>query len=762
MEKEQTSIDYISHPLIKFRTIEQRMYQLNLTSIALKHSTLAVLPTGLGKTIIALLVIAQRLLETQGKAVILSPTKPLVEQHASFLKNVMNLPPEEIAVFTGSIPPDKRALLWKDARIIVSTPQVIENDLLSHRMDLSEVVHITFDEAHRAVGNYAYVYIADKYRSQAKHPLVLGITASPGSSSEKIDEVCGNLFIDKVQVRTESDPDVSPYIHYREIEWRQINVPVEIRGLKVGMERILKNRVNELSKLGFLDSDQKYLNKRELLDLQSRLQGRLKRGPDQRVYKAVSLVAEVFKVGHAIEIVETQGPEALAKYFERLEHEASSKSGSKASRRLLDDVNLHQVMHVLKEMDVVHPKLEAVKEIVSEQIRSNPDSRVIVFTNYRDTSELVATSLQEVENVRPVRFVGQASKYKDTGLSQKQQVEILDKFKSGEYNTLVATSVAEEGLDIPATDLVVFFEPVPSEIRSIQRKGRTGRRHAGKVMVLLAKGTRDEAYYWSSRRKEKTMNDQMRQFNATEHEDNVLKTTDPVISDSSPEPVRQKQISEFSEALQVYVDHREIRSGVAKYLEASGVKVILHNLEVGDYVVSSRAAIERKTDLDFLDSIIDKNRNIFGQISDFARAYERPVLIIEGEKLYTGRQIHPNAIRGALSTIALDFGIPIINTKDEEDTAALIHIMAKREQEENKREISLHGRKTSLTLKAQQEYIVSSMPNIGPNMAHKLLRHFGSVEAVMNADLNRLLEVDSIGPKTAQRIREVVGSDYKG
>ncbi|MCD4797597.1 MAG: hypothetical protein K8R19_01115, partial [Methanosarcinales archaeon] len=259
----------------------------------------------------------------------------------------------------------------------------------------------------------------------------------------------------------------------------------------------------------------KYLNKRELLDLQSRLQSRLRSGPDQQVFKAISLVAEILKVSHAIEITETQGPEALTKYFERLEHEAGSKSGSKASRRLVEDVHMRQAMYALKEMDVTHPKLEIVKDIVSGQLRNNPDSRVIIFTNYRDMSELVTRNLEGVDNVRPVRFVGQASKYKDTGLTQKQQVEILDKFRSGEYNALVATSVAEEGLDIPATDLVLFYEPVPSEIRSIQRKGRTGRSHAGKVVVLVAKGTKDEAYYWSSRRKEKTMNSKMRQLSDT-------------------------------------------------------------------------------------------------------------------------------------------------------------------------------------------------------------------------------------------------------
>jgi len=823
---EEQPTKFISHPLIKPNTIEQRLFQLNLAGMSLKQSTLVVLPTGLGKTIVAMLVIAGRFTQKSGKALILSPTKPLVEQHAAFLKNSMNLSPEEIVVFTGSIPPAKRTALWNDARVVVSTPQVIENDLLSRRIDLSDVVHITFDEAHRAVGNYAYVYIAEKYQL-AHDPLILGITASPGSNSDKIDEVTNNLHISSIQVRTEDDPDVKPYVHFRDLEWRHVTVPVEMKGLLDSMKKVLEDRLTQLGKLGFVAPNQKYLNKRELLDLQSRLQGKLRGGPDQMVYKAISLVAEIFKVAHAIEVAETQGPEALAKYFDRLEHEANSKSGSKASRRLVDDVNMRHAMYALKELDAVHPKLEAVQEIVSEQLNKNPDSRVIIFTNYRDMSELVTQSLEEVDGVRPVRFVGQASKYKDTGLTQKQQVEILDQFKSGEYNTLVATSVAEEGLDIPATDLVLFYEPVPSEIRSIQRKGRTGRSHAGKVIVLVAKGTKDEAYYWSSHRKEQNMNKKMRQL-ANGASDSGGRIPDGVsigdthdgvgvvgmpgttgeagrvgmqgttgeaegvgmpgttdesrgvgISGTSDEvgnidladmnnkavatSAGQKQIFDYdNEKPLVYVDQREIRSGVARALDRGGVDIVLSTLEVGDYIVSDRVAIERKTDMDFLDSIIDKERNIFRQLSDLARTYERPVLIIEGENLYTGRQLHPNAIRGVLASIVTDFGVPILNTRDEAETAEMIGTIARREQEDNKRTPSLHGKKTAMTLKEQQEYIISAISNIGPKAAGKLLRHFGTVEAVMRAGTDELMEVESIGLKTAQRIREVVGGKYKG
>lgn len=758
-------VEYIAHPLIKPNTVEKRLYQLALAGEAIKKSNLIVLPTGLGKTIVALLVLVSRL--PKGKVLLLSPTKPLVEQHAAFFKGTLNIPPENIVLFTGNTPPHKRETLWENAQLVVSTPQVIENDLLGKKINLEKVSLIIFDEAHRATGNYSYVYIAEKYALQ-KDPIVLGITASPGSDPEKIQEVCSNLHISSVEMRTDSDPDVRPYIFDKDIEWRYVPIPVEIKGLKQLMDKILSDRLNKLRELGFITPFQKRLSKREMLDLQAKLQSQLRSFPDQKIYQGVSLLAEVFKVSHAIELSETQGTSALSKYFERLENEARSKSGSKAAKRLMDDLSMRQAVHHLAGCGGNNPKLNIVKELVAKQVLEAPQSRVIVFTNYRDTAELVANALKEVPGIKPIRFVGQASRYKDTGLTQKQQVEIIQKFKEGEYNTLVATSVAEEGLDIPATDLVVFFEPVPSEIRSIQRKGRTGRKHAGRVVVLMAKGSKDEAYHWSSNRKEKNMFRTMKN----------LELDVPVKEKTLPEggtlqqaadgqtklvdfPAQQTQESKTSAVVKVMVDKREIRSHVVHTLEKLGTDVTLTTLEVGDYVVSDRVGIERKTAEDFLSTLLD-GRDLFGQVSDLKRAYDRPLMIIEGEGIYTARQVHPNVIRGVLAAITIDFGVPIIFSRDEEDTAALISVIAKREQVDSKREINLHGKKTASTLKEQQEYLVSAISEIGPVVARNLLRHFGSVERIMNASREELMKVELVGPKTADRIKEVVSGEYKG
>jgi Fanconi anemia group M protein len=181
---------------------------------------------------------------------------------------------------------------------------------------------------------------------------------------------------------------------------------------------------------------------------------------------------------------------------------------------------------------------------------------------------------------------------------------------------------------------------------------------------------------------------------------------------------------------------------------------------VGDYVVSDRVAIERKTAQDFVASIIDPQRNLFRQIADLARTYDRPVLILEGRDLYT-RQMNAGSIRGAMASVAVDYGVPIIPTEDRDETAAVIALLARREMREG-REPKVHGHKTARTLKEQQEYLISAISSVGPAVARNLLKHFGSVEKIMTASPEQLQEVEKVGPKIAQRIRELVGGEYKG
>ncbi|RLI76022.1 Hef nuclease, partial [Archaeoglobales archaeon] len=244
-------MEHITHPLIKEKKIERRNYQIAIAATALMKNTLVIIPTGLGKTVVALLVIASRLLNKDGKALILAPTKPLVEQHASFFRENLKLNPEEIVALSGEIKPEKREELWGKAKLIISTPQVIENDLIAGRISLKDVIHLTFDEAHRAVGNYPYVFIAKEYLKQSKNPLILAITASPGSDIERIREVIENLTIEEIEIRTEYSKDVKPYIHEKKMEWVKVEMPKELKETKEAFEKALELRFKKLEKLGF-------------------------------------------------------------------------------------------------------------------------------------------------------------------------------------------------------------------------------------------------------------------------------------------------------------------------------------------------------------------------------------------------------------------------------------------------------------------------------------------------------------------------------
>ena len=441
--------------------------------------------------------------------------------------------------------------------------------------------------------------------------------------------------------------------------------------------------------------------------------------------------------------------------------------------------------------------------------------KIIVFTQFRDTLDMIHERCEK-EGIKSVRFYGQGTSDGKKGLTQKEQKNIIKSFKTGNYDVLISTSVAEEGIDIPAVDLVILYEPVPSEIRMIQRRGRTGRKSSGRMKVLITKKTIDEAYYWTSVRRESRMKTQLAtqeaieelKLNAAERieversakdigkRENVIieNPVTPDMEDSLEEETRDEDIEEIdlenkneiklkeikekeakeeqsledaiyeelaknpqNQELVVYVDSREGNSKVIRALDTIGVKVKINTMSVADYQVSEEVAIERKTAKDFVDSIVDKR--LFKQARMMMEEFKKPIMILEGNDFYSGF-INPNAIRGAMTSIALDYGISIIPTRTEEDTAAMIKRIAIREQKGEKRSIQIRTERKPQNLWEQQLFIIESLPNIGPVHAKRLLEHFGSVKAVLDADEKKLQEVEGIGKKTAKNIRDVVEGKY--
>ena len=377
--------------------------------------------------------------------------------------------------------------------------------------------------------------------------------------------------------------------------------------------------------------------------------------------------------------------------------------------------------------------MQELKNIIKE----NKEKKIIVFSNYRDTA---ANLVSEIPNSK--LFVGQA-KRNGHGLSQKQQKELIEQFSNNEFQTLVATSVAEEGLDIPQVDLVIFYEPVPSAIRSIQRRGRTGRLEKGEMIMLVTKNTRDEAYRWASQSREKKMH----------------RTLEGLKKSLKLNPKeKETKLEQFSEELAITIDDREKHSNITKQLIDQGVKINLERLDYGDYVLSDKVGIEFKTQKDFVDSIVDGR--LLTQIKDLKRNFEKPLVIVEGSTdLYSQRNIHPNAIMGMLSAITVSFQVPILYTKSSQETAQLMTIIAKREQAKGPSTIQSHTQKKK-TLKAQQEYIISSIPGVGQMLSKPLLRQFNSIKNLANSTIEQLESIEGVGKKKAQEIQRILTENY--
>ncbi len=480
-------MEFVSHPLIKADTIEKREYQENLASKALKGNTLVVMPTALGKTIVAALVMAEILKEGK-KVLFLAPTKPLVNQHSNSLKTIMKIDDEDIAVMTGEVEYGDREDIFKK-RIVCATPQTIEHEVAKGRLDLSEIGLLVVDESHRSVKSYAYVDVAQKYMAQAKHPLVLALTASP--SAENLKEICETLSIKNIEIRSETDADVLPYVHKKEYENVFVEFPREFEIVRTDLQSVYDDCFAKLKEMHFIHTN--IFRKSDLVKLQNDV-------IRKKIFAAIPYTTTMLKIGYAIEILETQGIFALYNYFEKMKSEST-----RTNKQIMKDERIQSAFENTKKLYAAgkgHPKLDKLKEIIKMEFEKNPEAKAIVFSHYRESAQVITNVLQEY---KAVRFVGQAKTGHDIGMNQARQAKILQDFRDGKYRILVATSVGEEGLDIPSVDMVIFYEPVASEIRKIQREGRTGRKRAGKVFVLITRKTKDETYYWMGHYKEKKM-----------------------------------------------------------------------------------------------------------------------------------------------------------------------------------------------------------------------------------------------------------------
>lgn len=482
-----------------------RDYQLEISQTAIQYNTLVSLPTGLGKTLIAAVVLYNyyRWFPNGGKVVFLAPTLPLVDQQVKACYQIMGIPACDTAVLNGKVPASTRESLWQERRVFFCTPQTVEKDIEAGRCPASQVVCLVLDEAHKAMGNFAYTKVVELCEVAGAHFRILGLSATPGAKVQQVQKVIDALRITRLEARSEEE--VKEYIHERHneivmVKKRSICHDIEQRfhALIEPIMTKLRANTNIRQKIGSSDhtltsfcihrarqhhhettSDHRFdgyfVAAQKLIDARSNLFSHgigsvraklleLRNTPQRGVLSSVA-----------------KSPE-----FEALVEAVISASSGKHSQETAEDKKGN------------NPKLEKLDEILREHFlradASGYTTRAIVFSQWRDSvSEIVDVLSLSQPLIRPRHFVGQSSGSANKvgsmkGMPQKVQQQVIRDFQEGTFNVLVCTCIGEEGLDIGEVDLIVNYDTLRSPIRMIQRVGRTGRKRDGRVVCLISEG----------------------------------------------------------------------------------------------------------------------------------------------------------------------------------------------------------------------------------------------------------------------------------
>jgi Fanconi anemia group M protein len=491
---------YVVHPMVRDGVIEDRDYQRRFVEKALEANTLAVLPTALGKTVIAELVAAELLHGHPGcRILFMAPTKPLALQHRESVLKHLKLREDEVAAVTGETA--ARASVWSNSRVrfVTATPQTVWNDYRRGFVRLEEFALLVFDECHRSRSRYAYTRLAEEYIRRCPYPLILALTASPGSEEDKVVEVVRNLWIEQVVWMTEEDEEVSKYIPGIKVGWVRVKLPAEYEMIRNEIKRMIESVISRLRESGLLRMPIDAVNRKVLVGLMNRIRAEIDSGVKGPNIHYMTLLSAALSLYHAQELIESQHVHSLKHYLEEI-----SRSELRSHKTIASTPDFRNLVRMVSQCTVDHSKVDALASTLEAHFAEKPGDRVLVFANIRATAEVLVDRLRD-RGYRAALFIGRAEGKHGPRMSQDEQMRTLKAFREGVYNVLVATSVGEEGLDIPECGLVVFYEPAVSGIRYIQRRGRTGRKLPGKAVILVTDKTVDEYYFREGYRRAKRM-----------------------------------------------------------------------------------------------------------------------------------------------------------------------------------------------------------------------------------------------------------------
>ncbi|TVY78312.1 ATP-dependent DNA helicase mph1 [Lachnellula suecica] len=494
-----------------------RDYQFSIVKNALFNNLLVALPTGLGKTFIAATVMLNYFRWTKdAQIVFVAPTKPLVAQQIGACFNIVGIPKSQTTMLTGEQSPPLRAEEWAEKRVFFMTPQTLMNDLSTGIADPKKIVLIVVDEAHRATGNYAYVSVVNFMRRFNKSFRILALTATPGANVEAVQEVIDGLEISKVEIRTEESMDIQQYVHKRNIDKIPLDSSPEIELVQEHLSKVLQPLVNLLcSQRAYYNKDPMALTPFGMLTARKQWMGSpTGRNANMGLKGMMNAIYTVLgSVAHGIKLLNFHGIGPFYSFIKDFRQgvEDQGNKGGKYRKQIIEHPEFKKMMDrvgswIGKNDFVGHPKLTYLCDTIlnhfldSGEGRLGEDSplsatRVIVFSEFRDSAEEISRVLnRHGPLVRATVFVGQADSKRSEGMNQAKQLETINNFKSGKVNVIVATSIGEEGLDIGQVDLIVCYDASASPIRMLQRMGRTGRKRAGRVVLLLSRGKEEEAF----------------------------------------------------------------------------------------------------------------------------------------------------------------------------------------------------------------------------------------------------------------------------
>ncbi|KAL5888411.1 3'-5' DNA helicase [Pyricularia oryzae] len=485
-----------------------RDYQFSIVKNGLFNNTLVALPTGLGKTFIAATVILNFFRWTRNaQMVFVAPTKPLASQQVEACLNIAGIPRSQSTLLTGETKPVLREAEWEGKRLFFMTPQTLMNDLSKGYADPKRIVLLVVDEAHRATGDYAYVKVIEFIRRFSKSFRVLALTATPGSTVEGVQDVIDNLGVSHVEIRTEESIDIRNYVHSREIDRVVLEPSDEMLRISELFSQALKPLHSKISQQNiYIGRDPMSITTFGLLKARQDWMKGPGRFANQGLKMMLMAIFTILQsLAHAIKLLNYHG---IRPFYDNLvafrsETEDKGQKGSKYKRQLIGEQSFQEMMDLASKWLKIdgfagHPKLTHLCDNLLNHFMDageGSSTRVIVFSEYRDSAEEITRVLNvHKPMISASLFVGQADSKKSEGMKQKQQIETIAKFRDGIFNVLVATSIGEEGLDIGQVDLIICYDASSSPIRMLQRMGRTGRKRAGKITLLLMKGKEEDNY----------------------------------------------------------------------------------------------------------------------------------------------------------------------------------------------------------------------------------------------------------------------------